>query len=290
MLFPLILCCSKTNMLILFLKILSQPWEHFSALLCLALEQYSSGTSDQTAWRRAVWQRALRRLVRLFPTLHQSWFLLTSPLVKLPELRCKHVYNWLCTILTLTHRLTSHLHLSPAPSSSHLCWSSGPVPALQLLGQWNELCPAGPALTVPVGAGPYCSWTNPGIQISNFRGKTSVHLALNITTTTTCEHHHVLVHVFTEHSIPSSKNIRFGPIIKDVTQAFILEVKFAYWPLFSMYSSSSATTKYSQCPKTIPNASSQLPDKHVDNWMEQCKNPRNIFLSLASITHFPGAF
>lgn len=35
-------------------------------------------------------------------------------------------------------------------------------------------------------------------------------------------------------------------------------MKFAYWPLFSMYLSPSVTTKYSQCPKTIPDASSQL--------------------------------
>lgn len=219
--FTLIFCFSKTSMLILFLKILSQPWEHFSALLwsCLALEQYSSETY---AWRRAVWQRAVRRLVGLFPTLLQSWFYLTTPLVKLPELHCKHAYDYLCTTLTLTHRLTSHLHLSPAPSSSQLCWCSGPLPALQLLGQWNKSCLASPALTVPVGAGPYWSWTNPGIQICNFQGKKSVHLALSIRKTTTWQHHHILVHVFTEHSISSSKNIRFGPIIKDITENITL--------------------------------------------------------------------
>lgn len=97
------------------------------------------------------------------------------------------------------------------------------------------------------------------ILVSSFvisEAKKSVCLALSIRTTTTHKHHHILVHVFTGQSIPSSK--KFGPNIKDVTQAFILEVKFAYWPLFHMYLSSSLTTKYSQCPKIIPDGSSQL--------------------------------
>lgn len=161
-----------------------------------------------------------------------------------------------------------HLHLSPDPSSSQLCWCSGPLAALQ----WNKLCLEGPDSSY--GGWPLLLLDKSCFVISDAKKSCT---SLSIRTTTTCKHYHILVHVFTEHSTPS-KNIRFGPIIEDVTQAFILEVKFTYWPLSSMYLSSSVTTKYSWCPKTIPKDCSQ------------CKEPRNIFLSLASITHSPGAF
>lgn len=62
-------------------------------------------------------------------------------------------------------------------------------------------CPTWPALTALLGAGLCCSWTNPAIQICNFQGKKSVCLTLSISTTITCQHHHILVHALTLNSV-----------------------------------------------------------------------------------------
>lgn len=80
--------------LILFLKIPSQPWAHSSVPLCscLALGQCSSGTSDQAARRRAVWGRACQGFSPLASELILAHFTLGASWATLQTCLCLTMY------------------------------------------------------------------------------------------------------------------------------------------------------------------------------------------------------